>query len=138
MGGLDGSPNPPDARQHPGKAVVLLDFPPRIWPFLSRLVIPDAGSILRVFQRPPRCASRSSSPGPALQSWSEHSGSGGLRGPRLQLISAPTCTRRAALRAIAGAAALAGGCGTTGSAGTVLRFWAMGREGEVVTELLPE
>lgn len=39
---------------------------------------------------------------------------------------------------LAGAAALAGGCGTTGSAGTVLRFWAMGREGEVVTELLPE
>jgi len=54
------------------------------------------------------------------------------------VTSTPTFTRRAALQAIAGAASLAAGCGRTGSAGTVLRFWAMGREGEVVTELLPE
>jgi multiple sugar transport system substrate-binding protein len=43
----------------------------------------------------------------------------------------------------AGAALLAtgvllAGCGTRGDERTVLRFWAMGREGEVVTELLPE
>jgi multiple sugar transport system substrate-binding protein len=50
----------------------------------------------------------------------------------------PTFTRRAALRALAGAAALAAGCGRPASGGTVLRFWAMGREGEVVTELMPE
>jgi multiple sugar transport system substrate-binding protein len=41
---------------------------------------------------------------------------------------------------LAGAAAvwLASGCGSTSSRDTVLRFWAMGREGEVVAELLPE
>src|SRR5687767_8685217 len=105
-------PHAPDARQHARKAVVVLDIPPRFWAFLSRLVIPERGSILR---------------------WS-----GGLRGPQLHLTSAPTFTRRAALRAIAGAASLAAGCGRTASAGTVLRFWAMGREGEVVTELVPE
>jgi multiple sugar transport system substrate-binding protein len=33
---------------------------------------------------------------------------------------------------------LASGCGSTSSRDTVLRFWAMGREGEVVAELLPE
>jgi multiple sugar transport system substrate-binding protein len=33
---------------------------------------------------------------------------------------------------------LASGCGSSSSRDTVLRFWAMGREGEVVTELLPE
>jgi multiple sugar transport system substrate-binding protein len=33
---------------------------------------------------------------------------------------------------------LLAGCGTRGDERTVLRFWAMGREGEVVTELLPE
>src|SRR5687768_18395684 len=64
--------------------------------------------------------------------------SGGLRGPQLHLTSAPTFTRRAALRAIAGAASLPAGCGRTASAGTVLRYWAMGREREVVTELVPE
>src|SRR5687767_6484382 len=52
--------------------------------------------------------------------------------------STPTFTRRAALRAIAGAASLAAGCGRAAPGGTVLRFWAMGREGEVVTELMPE
>src|SRR5438093_2859273 len=30
------------------------------------------------------------------------------------------------------------GCSSSSSNETVLRFWAMGREGEVVTELLPE
>jgi multiple sugar transport system substrate-binding protein len=34
--------------------------------------------------------------------------------------------------------ALTAGCGPSASADTVLRFWAMGREGEVVTALLPE
>jgi multiple sugar transport system substrate-binding protein len=33
---------------------------------------------------------------------------------------------------------LAAGCGSSPSGETVLRFWAMGREGEVVAELLPE
>lgn len=52
-------------------------------------------------------------------------------------VSASALSRRTALRAIGGAAVFAAGCGRA-SAETVLRFWAMGREGEVVTELIPE
>jgi multiple sugar transport system substrate-binding protein len=36
------------------------------------------------------------------------------------------------------ALALLAGCGSSAAGETVLRFWAMGREGEVVAELLPE
>ena len=39
---------------------------------------------------------------------------------------------------IVAALVLAAGCGPSTSGETVLRFWAMGREGEVVTALLPE
>src|SRR5688500_19904208 len=51
--------------------------------------------------------------------------------------STPTFTRRAALRAIAGLTLVAG-CGPSAPGDTVLKFWAMGREGEVVAQLLPE
>jgi multiple sugar transport system substrate-binding protein len=37
-----------------------------------------------------------------------------------------------------GVALLASGCGVDSGGQTVVRFWAMGREGEVVTELIPE
>jgi multiple sugar transport system substrate-binding protein len=46
-------------------------------------------------------------------------------------------TRRTVLAAIP-ALALVVGCGPSASGDAVLRFWAMGREGEVVAELLPE
>lgn len=48
---------------------------------------------------------------------------------------------RAATRAAAGVAtllALAAGCGPAGGRGVTLRFWAMGREGEVVQELVSD
>jgi multiple sugar transport system substrate-binding protein len=45
---------------------------------------------------------------------------------------------RAAVLAGAAAVWLASGCGSSSSRDTLLRFWAMGREGEVVAELLPE
>jgi multiple sugar transport system substrate-binding protein len=45
--------------------------------------------------------------------------------------------RAAALAAVA-ALSLAVGCGASSSSEIVLRFWAMGREGEVVANLLPE
>jgi multiple sugar transport system substrate-binding protein len=45
---------------------------------------------------------------------------------------------RAVLSAAAAALTLVSGCGTSSSRETLLRFWAMGREGEVVAELLPE
>lgn len=45
--------------------------------------------------------------------------------------------RRRLLCAI-GAAALLGGCVQRADGPVVLRFWAMGREGEVVRQLLPE
>ena len=45
-------------------------------------------------------------------------------------------TRRAALAAIV--LLMAAGCGPSASGETVLRFWAMGREGEVVSQLIPE
>jgi multiple sugar transport system substrate-binding protein len=47
--------------------------------------------------------------------------------------------RRFASRlAVIGAALLVAGCGNRATDVTVVRFWAMGREGEVVTALLPE
>lgn len=46
--------------------------------------------------------------------------------------------RRTAFLVALGALSLAVGCRSPSSGDTVLRFWAMGREGEVVTELLPE
>src|SRR5215813_12758796 len=57
---------------------------------------------------------------------------------RVRVIdSSPTNqTRRMLLRAAVAAPALVGGCGR--ARGTDLRFWAMGREGEVVGELLQE
>jgi multiple sugar transport system substrate-binding protein len=45
---------------------------------------------------------------------------------------------RAAALAVVAALSLATGCGSSSSNEIVLRFWAMGREGEVVTDLLPE
>lgn len=51
--------------------------------------------------------------------------------------SARTRLSRAALVVVA-ALSLAAGCGASASPETVLRFWAMGREGEVVARLLPE
>jgi len=51
--------------------------------------------------------------------------------------SARTRLSRAALVVVA-ALSLAAGCGASASSETVLRFWAMGREGEVVAQLLPE
>jgi multiple sugar transport system substrate-binding protein len=51
--------------------------------------------------------------------------------------SARTRLSRAALVVVA-ALSLAAGCGASVSSETVLRFWAMGREGEVVAQLLPE
>jgi multiple sugar transport system substrate-binding protein len=46
-------------------------------------------------------------------------------------------SRRAVLL-VAGVLALTSGCGASPTSPTVLRFWAMGREGEVVARLLPE
>ena len=54
------------------------------------------------------------------------------------MTSARAIRVRAAILVVLAALAAAG-CGQSSAAGeTVLRFWAMGREGEVVTELLPE
>jgi multiple sugar transport system substrate-binding protein len=44
----------------------------------------------------------------------------------------------AAVLLIAGAALLAAGCSPRTTDATVVRFWAMGREGEIVTSLIPE
>jgi multiple sugar transport system substrate-binding protein len=46
--------------------------------------------------------------------------------------------RIASLLLVMGAAMLGAGCGERAAGVTVVRFWAMGREGEVVTALLPE
>lgn len=48
----------------------------------------------------------------------------------------PTLSQAATL--FVAALLIAAGCGASSSQDTVLRFWAMGREGEVVTALLPE
>ena len=45
---------------------------------------------------------------------------------------------RAAVLALVAALSLAAGCGPSSSREIVLRFWVMGREGEVVADLLPE
>jgi multiple sugar transport system substrate-binding protein len=56
--------------------------------------------------------------------------------PRRTWASWATWATSAALAALA---ALAGGCGNGGrQAGTTIRFWAMGREGEVVQELVAD
>src|SRR6185437_14169835 len=46
--------------------------------------------------------------------------------------------RFASLLLVVGAAVLGAGCGERAADVTVVRFWAMGREGEIVTALLPE
>jgi len=46
--------------------------------------------------------------------------------------------RGAVLLLVLAVAALAASCGSPSSGDTVVRFWAMGREGEVVVQLLPE
>jgi multiple sugar transport system substrate-binding protein len=51
-------------------------------------------------------------------------------------VASTRLTRRAALAAIA--LLMAAGCGPSAPGETVLRFWAMGREGEVVSQLIPE
>jgi multiple sugar transport system substrate-binding protein len=53
---------------------------------------------------------------------------------RTRVIAAPRTTALAALVLLA----LAAGCRASSAGDTVLRFWAMGREGEVVAALLPE
>jgi multiple sugar transport system substrate-binding protein len=50
---------------------------------------------------------------------------------------APKATRAAALLLVLAVLSLAAGCRSSSADETVVRFWAMGREGEVVTELLP-
>jgi multiple sugar transport system substrate-binding protein len=45
---------------------------------------------------------------------------------------------RAVVLGLIAALTVAGGCGSAFPRETVLRFWAMGREGEVVTQLLPD
>ncbi|HET9490738.1 MAG TPA: sugar ABC transporter substrate-binding protein [Methylomirabilota bacterium] len=45
---------------------------------------------------------------------------------------------RAAILGVLAALSLLTGCGSSSSRDVVLRFWAMGREGEVVAQLLPE
>jgi multiple sugar transport system substrate-binding protein len=52
--------------------------------------------------------------------------------------AAKAAAGRIALLALVVASSLATGCRPSASSDTVLRFWAMGREGEVVTALLPE
>ena len=48
------------------------------------------------------------------------------------------CRRFAALVLVVGAAILGGACAERSTDVTIVRFWAMGREGEVVNTLLPE
>ncbi len=52
--------------------------------------------------------------------------------------SAPALARWAVLLAVAAFLGMAAGCSRPSQGVTTLRFWAMGREGEVVVELLPE
>jgi len=59
----------------------------------------------------------------------------GSRGP---VSSTRTSLFRAALLGLLATLTLVGGCGSRSARDTVLRFWAMGREGEVVAELLPD
>src|SRR5438874_7136444 len=65
-------------------------------------------------------------------------------GPDSRVAGSPSQVSRHTPRAfirlisIVVAFALAAGCGPSASEETVLRFWAMGREGEVVAKLLPE
>lgn len=59
-------------------------------------------------------------------------------GSPVPVSSAPTTRFRAALLGLVATLTLAAGCGPWSARDTVLRFWAMGREGEVVAELLPE
>ena len=47
-------------------------------------------------------------------------------------------TRRQALGALAGAAAIAGGCARRDTGRTLVRFWAVGREGEVAGQIIPD
>jgi multiple sugar transport system substrate-binding protein len=53
-------------------------------------------------------------------------------------LNSARTTRPRAVVLVVVAALLAAGCGPSSSNETVLRFWAMGREGEVVAQLLPE
>jgi multiple sugar transport system substrate-binding protein len=55
-----------------------------------------------------------------------------------RVSSAPSTLSRVVILGVVSALLLAEGCGLSSSPGTVLRFWAMGREGEVVAELLPD
>jgi len=55
-----------------------------------------------------------------------------------RVSNAPSTLSRAVILGVVAALLLGEGCGLSSSPGTVLRFWAMGREGEVVAELLPE
>ena len=55
-----------------------------------------------------------------------------------RVSSAPSTLSRVVILGVVSVLLLAEGCGLSSSPGTVLRFWAMGREGEVVAELLPD
>ncbi len=59
--------------------------------------------------------------------------------PRARVVGGAFAARAAAL-VVAGGTVLgaAAGCGRPSDSGVTLRFWAMGREGEVVQELLPD
>jgi hypothetical protein len=59
---------------------------------------------------------------------------------RVRPVTRCACGRRrfASLLLVMGAAVLGAGCGERATDVTVVRFWAMGREGEIVTALLPE
>src|SRR6185369_8264340 len=52
--------------------------------------------------------------------------------------SARTNLSRAALLVVLATLSLTAGCGPSSPPETVVRFWAMGREGEVVSELMPD
>lgn len=54
------------------------------------------------------------------------------------MVGSPVPVSRAVLLALVATLTLAAGCGSWSTRETVLRFWAMGREGEVVAQLLPE
>jgi multiple sugar transport system substrate-binding protein len=54
------------------------------------------------------------------------------------VVGSPVPVSRAVLLALVATLTLAAGCGSWSTRETVLRFWAMGREGEVVAQLLPE